>query len=466
MESSFSNSIAPRDPLIGRVLHDRYKVEKRIGKGGMGIVYLAEHVLLRRKVALKTLSERAFASDELIARFHREATAAAAVGNEHVVGVTDMGQLDDGSYFVVLEYLDGIEVAHAVAEDGPFKVRRAARLIMQLCEALTAVHAAGIVHRDLKPENLFLVEKNGDRDFLKVLDFGVCKARGSERFGERPLTRTGASLGTPQFMAPEQIENSAAADARTDIYAAGAILFYVLTGRPAFDDAALPRLFMRICSEPPPPIRTSRPELPEELEAVIARAMARDPGDRFQTSEELRAALEPFANGDTPFESAQTQIIEAPAQPAVTTLELLPRPRITSKHIARGAVLALLIGAALAASALTSRAPESSVRTAAPLANTSSSSAVELDMSPAMEPEPPIAAAPPAPIAKPAKTRKRQISTLVASPPASAPPADLQLTPEASAAPAPAPSQHELPPARPASESRLSKRELKDVFHE
>jgi serine/threonine-protein kinase len=462
MESSYSNSIAPRDPLIGRVLHDRYKVEKRIGKGGMGIVYLAEHVLLRRKVALKTLSERAFASDELIARFHREATAAAAVGNEHVVGVTDMGQLDDGSYFVVLEYLDGIEVAHAVAEDGPFKVRRAARLIMQLCEALTAVHAAGIVHRDLKPENLFLVEKNGDRDFLKVLDFGVCKARGSERFGERPLTRTGASLGTPQFMAPEQIENSAAADARTDIYAAGAILFFVLTGRPAFDDAALPRLFMRICSEPPPPIRATRPELPEALEAVIARAMARDPDDRFQSSEELRAALEPFATGDTPFESAQTQIIATPAVPASMTLELLPRSAFTPKRVVHGAVLALLVGAALAASALTGRTPESGPRTAAPLANAQSSPAIKLDLTLPMEHEVPTAAAPPASIAKPAKMRKRQ--TLAASPPPSAPPSDSQ---EARAAIISAPLQLEPePPARPASESRLSKRELKDVFEQ
>jgi serine/threonine protein kinase len=461
MESSFSNSSAPRDPLIGRVLHDRYKVEKRIGKGGMGIVYLAEHVLLRRKVALKTLSERAFASDELIARFHREATAAAAVGNEHVVGVTDMGQLDDGSYFVVLEYLDGIEVAHAVAEDGPFKVRRAARLIMQLCEALTAVHAAGIVHRDLKPENLFLVEKNGDRDFLKVLDFGVCKARGSERFGERPLTRTGASLGTPQFMAPEQIENSAAADARTDIYAAGAILFFVLTGRPAFDDSALPRLFMRICSEPPPPIRASRPELPEELEAVIARAMARDPDDRFQSSEELRVALEPFATGDTPFESAQTQIIEPSAKqlvPPVTTLELLPRPRITLKRVAQGVVLALLVGAALAASALTSRTPESNVRTAAPQ---STEPSVQLDLSPATDPEPPKTAAPPAPLERPAKALKRMKSA--ALPLASAAPSDPQPPPEAPAEIAPAPVQPE-PPARPASAYRISQRELKDVF--
>jgi eukaryotic-like serine/threonine-protein kinase len=463
MEGSFSNRSAPRDPLIGRVLHDRYKVEKRIGKGGMGVVYLAEHVLLRRKVALKTLSEGAFASEELIARFHREATAAAAVGNEHVVGVTDMGQLDDGSYFVVLEYLDGIELAHAVAEDGPFKVRRAARLIMQLCEALTAVHAAGIVHRDLKPENLFLVEKNGDRDFLKVLDFGVCKARGTERLGERPLTRTGASLGTPQFMAPEQIENSAAADARTDIYAAGALLFFVLTGRPPFEDSALPRLFMRICSEPPPPIRASRPELPEELEAVIARAMARNPDDRFPTSEALRTALEPFATGDTPFESAQTQITAQPLPPAPTTLELLPTPRFRSKRIAQAAVLALLVGAALAASALTSRPPESSPRTAAPHPDAPSAPTVKLDLTAATDPEPPKAAAPPVPITEPAKARKRQ--TPAALPPAATPPSDAQLTPEAPPATASTPVHPEPEPsARPAGAFRLSQRELKDVF--
>jgi PAS domain S-box-containing protein len=282
-----------RDPLIGQLVEGRYRIEKRIGKGGMGIVYLAEHVLLQRKVALKTLCERACASHEMVARFKREATAAAAIGNAHVVGVTDMGQLDDGSDFVVLEYLEGIELAHAVATSGTFSLARALHVTMQLCDALSAVHAAGIVHRDLKPENLFLVERDDDRDFVKVLDFGVCKLL--ERVpGEEPLTHTGEAIGTPQHMAPEQIESPAAVDVRTDVYATGAILYYALTGSAPFDGATLPRLLMRICSEPPPPLRASRPDLSPALEAVIALALERRPELRYQSSAELRRALEAF----------------------------------------------------------------------------------------------------------------------------------------------------------------------------
>jgi serine/threonine-protein kinase len=463
MESSFANRSVQRDPLIGRVLHDRYRVEKRIGKGGMGIVYLAEHVLLRRKVALKTLSERAFASDELIARFHREATAAAAVGNEHVVGVTDMGQLEDGSYFVVLEYLDGMELAHAVAEEGGFTVRRAVHVIMQLCEALTAVHAAGIVHRDLKPENLFLVERRGRRDFVKVLDFGVCKARDRESPGDAPLTHTGVSLGTPQFMAPEQIENSAAVDARTDIYAAGAILYFALTGRPPFEDATLPRLFLRICSEPPPPIRVSRPELSPALEAVIARAMARDPADRFQTSEELRVALQPFTDDDTPFISRVSGIgrVMPVSSPTSATVELLPAPSVPRRRVTRASVLALLACVVLAVTAaLASRSPASQASTHEQADATPTTPALKLDLSPAFEPEPSPAASPPAASPSRAKPRKREPLVTAAEAATAPPPA----TPEA-----PAALQSESParaaePAEPSGGYRISQRELKDVF--
>lgn len=295
MDTTFVSVTPARDPLIGRLIQERYRVEKRIGKGGMGIVYLAEHVLLRRKVALKTLSERAFASDEMVKRFHREAVAAAAVGNEHIVGVTDMGWLDDGSAFIVLEYLEGMELSQAVDLAGPFPLARAVHVVSQLCDALTAVHAAGIVHRDLKPENLFLIERQGVPDFVKVLDFGVCKVLDERRPGEPALTGTGATLGTPQFMAPEQVEGSAVADHRSDVYAAGAILYFTLTGRDPFRAVTLPQLFVRICCDPAPSLREHRPELPVELDAVIVRAMAKLPDDRYQTSAELRAALQPWA---------------------------------------------------------------------------------------------------------------------------------------------------------------------------
>jgi serine/threonine protein kinase len=476
MERSYASKTAPRDPLIGQVLHDRYRVERRIGKGGMGIVYLAEHVLLRRKVALKTLSERAFASEEMIARFHREATAAAAVGNEHVVGVTDMGQLEDGSYFVVLEYLDGVELGHAVAERGPFSVPRAARMVTQLCDALTAVHNAGIVHRDLKPENLFLVERNGDPDFLKVLDFGVCKVLDVLRSGERALTDTGVSLGTPQFMAPEQIQDSATVDERTDIYAAGAILYFALTGRAAFEDSTLPRLLMRICSEPPPPIRLSRPELPLSLESVIARAMALDPAARFQTADALRDALEPFARMDetatvqlksrTPpaLNASTTSAFAATAlsQDSTATLDLLPKRRLLASRVGRAAAFALVACALVAIGvALALRSPEAEVTTReAATAPSSAAPTIELDLSPALEPEPaakPLASAPPA--ARAEKVAKRAPAAVAVPQPVPSDP------PVAEAAPPPEPPAAEPPPsAPPGPDSPLSKRGIQDVF--
>ena len=302
-----------------------------------------------------------------------------------------MGQLDDGSYFVVLEYLDGVELAHAVAAEGSFPVRRAARVMMQLCEALTAVHAAGIVHRDLKPENLFLVERQGERDFLKVLDFGVCKVHDPERSGERPLTHTGVSLGTPQFMAPEQIESSATVDVRTDIYAAGAILYYALTGQAPFDEPTLPRLLLRICSEPPPLLRASRPELPVALEAVIARAMARLPEDRYQTSDELRAALEPFAAYDE-----ATRVYAAGVEPATTFSAsmldvlppLLPARRSMRSRASRMALLALIACAVLATRSRcrSARKPKAVVERDPSAVSASAPPALKLDLTPAFEP--------------------------------------------------------------------------------
>lgn len=287
--------VVSTDPLIGQLVHDRYRVEKRIGKGGMGVVYLAEHVLLRRKVALKTYHDRPDLSDEIVARFEREVLTAAAMAHEHIVGVTDVGQLLDGRWFIIMEYLDGYELAQAVQAAQRFEVVRALHVTMQLCDAITTVHQAGIVHRDLKPENVFLVERHGDPDFAKIIDFGVCKSLGRHWEGTH-LTRTGAPVGTPQYMAPEQIEDPDGVDARTDVYAIGTILYYMLTGVAPFDDAAVPRVFMRICSEPAPSVRAVRPDVSPNLEAVIARALQRRPADRYQSSTELRAALEMVAD--------------------------------------------------------------------------------------------------------------------------------------------------------------------------
>jgi len=279
--------------LLGRVIEDRYRVCRRIGQGAMGVVYEALHLLINRKVALKTLAAHATLSPASVQRFRREAQAAAAVGNSHIVDVLDMGRIDEGTFYIVLEHLDGCDLGFALAVDGRFSVGRAVHILCQLCDALSAVHAAGIVHRDLKPENIFLIVRDGTRDFVKVLDFGVCKF--DDRDGGR-LTQPGDTVGTPQFMAPEQIEGRRDLDHRVDIYALGALLYYLLTGRAPFDAPNLPRLFLKICSEPSPSILQVDPTLPSELDALVRRAMQKEPERRYKTCAELKAALLPFVH--------------------------------------------------------------------------------------------------------------------------------------------------------------------------
>ena len=275
------------DPMIGRVLDGRYRVCRTIGRGGMGVVYEAQHLLIGRKVAIKTMAAHAF-SNAAIERFRREARAAAAVGNSHIVDVLDMGQLDAGSLFIVLEHLDGRDLGFAVASERRLSVGRAVHIVSQLCDALSAVHAAGIVHRDLKPDNVFLISRDGESDFVKVLDFGVCKISAS---GVERLTFSGDRVGTPQFMAPEQIEGRAEIDPRTDIFALGSILYFALTGKPPFDADNLARLALKICNDPAPSARQLEPAVPAELDRIIARALCKEPEQRFQSCQELKSAL-------------------------------------------------------------------------------------------------------------------------------------------------------------------------------
>jgi len=278
---------APGDPLIGQVVQERYQIMHAIGKGAMGVVYEAQHLLIGRKVALKTMAAHAV-SHAGIERFHREAKAAAAVGSSHVVDVLDMGRLQDGTLYIVMERLDGVDLGFAVALEQRFSVGRTIHVMTQLCDALSAIHAAGIVHRDLKPENIFLTARDGAPDFVKVLDFGVCKVNDPE--GGR-LTATGDALGTPLFMAPEQVEGRSDCDHRVDVYALGAILHYVLTGRAPFDAPNLPALLLRICHEPPPSLASTDSDLSFELDAIVQRALSKDRSARFDSCAAFKTAL-------------------------------------------------------------------------------------------------------------------------------------------------------------------------------
>ena len=297
---------APEDPLIGQVIQGRYKIAHAIGRGAMGVVYEAQHLLIGRKVALKAMAPHSV-SPAGVQRFRREAQAAAAVGNSHVVDVLDMGRLDSGSFFIVMEHLEGVDLSFAVALERRFCVGRAIDVLSQLCDALAAIHTAGIVHRDLKPENIFLTTRDGAADFVKVLDFGVCKFNEAE--GGR-LTATGDTIGTPLFMAPEQVEGRPDCDHRADIYALGAILFFVLTGRAPFDALTLPALFLRICHEPAPSLAATDSSLSSELDAIVQRALSKDPAARFSSCSAFKAALR--AVQVTPDEVAATLLSSVP----------------------------------------------------------------------------------------------------------------------------------------------------------
>jgi serine/threonine-protein kinase len=280
------------DPLVGTLVSDRYRILRKLGEGGMGRVYEAQHELIGKRVALKCLNAEFATHPVVVERFKREARAATAVGNEHIVDVTDLGDMSDGAPFIVMEHLNGRELADLIAE-GPLTLGRAVRIMDQVCDALAAAHTKGIVHRDLKPENIFLVTRGGNDDFVKVLDFGISKMKEPEETAPS-LTRTGMAMGTPQYMSPEQAQGMMSTDHRTDVYALGVILYRMLTGEVPFTAETFPMLIVQIVTTDAPSVLALRPDLPAEVDAIISRALARDVRDRYQSVSELARALAPY----------------------------------------------------------------------------------------------------------------------------------------------------------------------------
>ena len=251
----------------------RYRLQAPIGKGGMGEVWLAWDLSLRRNVALKLLRGDAAVGPDAVQRFEREALAASRLQNRHVVQIYDYGASDDGLYYIAMEYLRGIDLEALVEQYGPVPPARAIHFVTQACLALEEAHGAGIIHRDIKPHNLFVTEADGDPDFVKLLDFGVVRFRTATP-GELQLTGTGALLGTPVYLAPE-LWQGAAADERSDIYSLGVTLYFLLTGRVSLGDAWPP----------------DAPPVPAPLEALVRRCMAGRPEERVPSACDLRLAL-------------------------------------------------------------------------------------------------------------------------------------------------------------------------------
>jgi serine/threonine-protein kinase len=283
------------DLRAGDVLAGKYRVERVLGAGGMGVVVAAHHLQLDERVALKFLHPDVERSVEATSRFVREARAAAKIKSEHVARVTDVGELENGSPYMVMEYLEGSDLSERLETDGPLPVAQAVDFVLQTCEALASAHTLGIIHRDLKPANLFCTERPDGQLAIKVLDFGISKVTTPDPSAPH-MTRTHAVIGTAPYMSPEQMKQSRGVDARADIWSLGIVLFELLTGRLPFDSDVVTHLAIKVASEPPPPLNDLRPDAPAGLERVIATCLEKDRERRFQTVGELAIALKDYGS--------------------------------------------------------------------------------------------------------------------------------------------------------------------------
>jgi serine/threonine-protein kinase len=279
----------------GELLAGKYRVERALGEGGMGVVVAATNVALNQRVAIKLLRPAALANKEALGRFLREARAAASLRSEHVARVLDVGSLADGRPYMVMEYLEGRDLGDLVEHGPALPIPRAVDYVLQACEAIAEAHAAGIIHRDLKPRNLFLTQTVDGRPLVKVLDFGISKMEGAPQ--DMQLTRTTEIIGSPSYMSPEQLRASRNVDKRTDIWALGVILYELLTQQLPFYASTVTELVAVVLTEHEPPVQSVRPDVPDALAAIIARCLAKKPDERFATVADLVSALEPYGTG-------------------------------------------------------------------------------------------------------------------------------------------------------------------------
>ena len=284
-------------PKTGDLLLGKYLLEKRLGEGGMGVVYTARHELLDQRVAVKLIRPSYAVQADAVRRFINEARAAARIESAHVARVLDVGMLDDGLPYMVLEYLDGVDLAEALAQRGPLPVADVADYMLQAIEAIAHAHALGIIHRDLKPSNIFLARRSDGTSLVKVLDFGISKIMGEASGSAGSITETNTVLGSPCYMSPEQLRDAKSVDQRADLWALGVVAYELLTGQLPFHGDTVVKLFLAIQESEPERVRKWRPDVSEELEAIILRCLRRAPDERFASVTELGSALAPFGSG-------------------------------------------------------------------------------------------------------------------------------------------------------------------------
>jgi eukaryotic-like serine/threonine-protein kinase len=319
----------PVDPFIGRdILDGQFKILQKIGSGGMGSVYKASQPAMNRMVGVKILHPKLANRKDLVSRFRREARAMSHLAHPNTTKVFLYGELDDGSLYIVMEFLAGKNLNQTVRAEGPFDVKRALPILIQVCGALDEAHKAGIIHRDMKPENIFLCQQGGLKDYAKVLDFGLAKVTEREmRPGSLILTQEGMVFGTPEFMSPEQAQGKVLT-AASDIYSLAVILYEVLTGKLPFEAKSPLEYIQAHVTAKPIPLSDRVPDasFPPLLSQVLERALAKKPEERFASAADFAAAMQAVLDGRTTLPPALLQASPLAATVKMPPLDIGPSP--------------------------------------------------------------------------------------------------------------------------------------------
>ncbi|HEY4394975.1 MAG TPA: serine/threonine-protein kinase, partial [Polyangia bacterium] len=319
---------AADDPLIGTMVSDRYRVIRKVGEGGMGAVYQAEHALIEKRIALKILFADLTRRSDLVMRFLQEAKSASRIGHENVIDISDFGQSPSGLVYIAMEFLEGQDLGKTLKAEKSIPWMRARPILMQITKGLRAAHGRGVIHRDMKPENVFLVQKEGKTDFVKVLDFGIAKVVSADDNDGPRLTQTGMIFGTPEYMSPEQAQGHPP-DHRVDVYAVGCIMYHMLTGAVPFTADSFMGILTKHLLEPVVPPRRRRPDLniPPAVEAVCLRAMEKERDKRWPDMDAFYQAL--GAADGVPFEPSNVFLAQESSKAAS-----LKYPRLTDSNVA------------------------------------------------------------------------------------------------------------------------------------